>query len=363
MRLFKTGEKRGKGRIKKLIALVVAGTMLAGSVSYAATKVKVAPKGLSKDLDIMNTNELVKDSYTNQSGFCTDNEGNFYIARTRNSDNTVRLFKCYKDNNKWQIKKLNGWQVKTNQIFNIGHANDMTYCNRDGKIYVCIKGGNNTSEEPVIGVINKEGKCKDVYTKDQLKCSPSGIAYDEINEVFYLTRKSNGQYIVSVLDINGKTITPKNDGKSVVLKLDNFVNYEVQGITCRGDYLFVSLWEPHKTVNGKTHSGEGPNNSLVVSYKIGGDKKEKFTFTRESTIRFDHNTDKKSKFEIEGISFVGNRLYMAVNADSNGEGKNDKIGDNNGDAIYSYSCNFYTDINDYHNKMIEEKNARKSKGK
>ena len=72
MRLFKTGEKRGKGRIKKLIALMIAGTMLAGSVSYAAGTIQL----LDKDYDIYGKDELKlkADKFTNQTGFCTDDK-------------------------------------------------------------------------------------------------------------------------------------------------------------------------------------------------------------------------------------------------------------------------------------------------
>ena len=95
--------------------------------------------------------------------------------------------------------------------------------------------------------------------------------------------------------------------------------YENQGITYKNGVLYVSLWDK-----------AGKNNSLVVPYKINK-KGNKFTFTKDSKniMRFDQDENTKTKFEIEGISFVGTRLYMAVNADK-------KAGDDKGDAMYWY---------------------------
>ena len=328
MKYLMTGEKkgkRGKSKFKKFIALIIAVTMITSSVSYAASGNLTA--GLKNWLN------LSTGQYTNQSGFCIDDEGYCYLARIRNSDKSVKIYKYKLDKSKTLIWEKDSTLVNEknyNQI-NVGHANDMTYCSRDKYIYICsksdtIKYKNSLSEvlisdDSVINLFDKNGEChpNKYYSKKQIGFSPSGIAYDEQRRVFYLTQKKDGKLNVSVFDLSDAA---KKIGKSVVLDLEN--DYTTQGITCKGNYLYVSLWDE-----------KGQNNSLVVRYKID-DGNKKYIFKKDSHVRLDidKNTkefNKKKKFEIEGIGFVGNKLYMAVNAD-------DKIkGDNKGDAIYTYT--------------------------
>ena len=195
MRLFKTREKNGKIKIKKFMALILAGTMITGSVSYAST---VIIPNLYYNL---NNKQLWANTYTTQQGFCTDNEGNYYLARTTHNSNesleSVRILKL--DKNKKQKWIMDGDDIpnKYNQHFKAGHANDMTYCSRDGYIYMCNKGGNNASDY-VITLFDKNGNCHpdqfyrsseftSYFNGETFDFKPSGIAYDDHYDVFYLT--------------------------------------------------------------------------------------------------------------------------------------------------------------------------------
>lgn len=138
MKYFKTGEKKRKNKIKNLMALLIAGTMLTCSVSYAAGKFIDISKNLQYHIKKDN---IGVDGYTNQQGFCIDDDGNYYVARINNDTQKARIYKLTKTqlkNNKKGESLLDGEFTNRGVTFNLGHANDMTYCKRDGYIYIYV---------------------------------------------------------------------------------------------------------------------------------------------------------------------------------------------------------------------------------
>lgn len=205
----------------------------------------------------------------------------------------------------------------------------------------------------MINLFDKKGNChprnhcykvNDVQNGKLVKeigFRPTGIAYDNDNDVFYLTHiikgdKKKGEkdkYVVSVFKLKEGHASPVNDRKNFDLKLSGLPGYVPQGITYNEDKktLYVALWEANGKVDGFDQKFTGPDNSLVVAYKVNVDKKGNFSFDKGEHIRFDHDKKNNTKFEIEGICFEnnkGNTLYMAVNADS--------VKNKNTDAIYNY---------------------------
>ena len=222
----------------------------------------------------------VNDSnYTCAEGMCIDDKDNVYVAKLMKiTGNSVTIYKYNK--NKTLVKSA----VFSASI--MGHANDMTYCSRNEKIYIATCSDSDYSVIEIdknLKIINKYKASK--FSK--LGGRATGIAYSAKNDLFFLKRGDNVcAYEISHTAINFVSDTTISKGK--------YTSYVYQGIAVDDKYMYVPL------------SSQDSINSVIKVFNI---KKNngKYEFTNHQLLS--HNDPSMAYFEIESIDF-GSDNYM-----------------------------------------------------
>lgn len=241
-------------------------------------------------------NSIANSSYTSTQGMCMDDKGNVYVAQL-NSNSKVAIYKY--DKNKKKTKVID-------RVTALGHANDMTYCPKNGYLYVVTGGDKNTEQtyDVIAFDTNKKdsnGELKVVgkYMVWQLSSYASGIAYSSKYDVFYI-KKAETIYVGNFKNGEFDSI---NSFKLDYGTHDGYVN---QGIAAKGENIYIPLWDSN-----------GQKNSVVRVYKVSKNSKGKYSNTYKHSYRYDDNTAVKNSYEMEGVDFYSGKMYFSTNGSGN----------------------------------------------
>ncbi len=228
-------------------------------------------------------------------GMCMDDDNNKYVAKLSGNYTTI-----YKYNSKTGSGTI---VYSGNQL---GHANDLTYCPKDGNIYVATGGGDQVGVSQIVAINPSKKK---IVKKLVVKCfkdnsgkvlAPTGITYDCDNEIFFLKKGKKVAY--------GKFKTNNEFDKYGSFTLDYgsvHKDYTNQGLTAYEGQLYVPLWDK----NGK-------KNSVIRVYNIIKKSNKSYSVKYECSDRYDNNANKNSTFEIEGVDFSSSgHMFFATNED------------------------------------------------
>ena len=179
-------------------------------------------------LELTEGNRLRQDTtgaYTPQGG-CTDGT---YIYRALVSDDSA---------NTWLQKlDLSGKVVKEVIANSYGHANDMTYCNKDRTLYIA-----HSSSTNIVYKVDPNT----LELVDTITIGPAiwGIAYNSTDDIFVVG--SVGSAYLSVYNYDWEFMYR--------IKPDNaFSGMVRQGIECDGNYIYVNLDNAYGTVLGNEY--------------------------------------------------------------------------------------------------------------
>ena len=160
--------------------------------------------------------------YTPQGG-CTD--GTFIYRAFVKADEEPTIL---------QKLTLDGQLVLSVANTSYGHANDMTYCSKDGLLYIA-----HSSSTNIVYKVNPDT----LALVDTINVGPTiwGIAYNEVDDVFVLGNVGAAYLSVYTYDFEFMyRIKPQNAFSGSVR----------QGITCDGNYIYVNLDNAYGTQIG-----------------------------------------------------------------------------------------------------------------
>ena len=275
--------------IKNLIKVLI-------SIGMAISIVFCASLPVTADTLVDVSAELIKwkdISGYNVQGMCMDNKNNVYVAKLNKTQVQI-----YKITSKGQMSKV----IQMNDL--LGHANDMTYCPTNGYIYVATGGDANI--KPAYGVIAfdpaQNYKIVGKYKASIDSKAPSGIAYDSKNKVFFLKK---GQKVHIGNFENGKFKSYYN----TKLEYRKHAGYTHQGIATHNGRIYIPLWDE-----------KGQNNSVIREYIVTKKSNTSYSIKFDFAVRYDNNTNKKDKFEMEGLDFSkSGQMFIVTNEENKRE--------------------------------------------
>lgn len=238
-------------------------------------------------------------TYTSAQGMCIDDERNVYIAK-QNNYNDVILYKITKDGEKEKEEIFS--------YFEMGHANDMTFCSENGHIYIAIC--DVAIEYSVIEIDQSLEIVKKYKISDfpKMKTTSSGIAYEPEYNVFYL-KYGKKIYIYRCDFETGKFIYED----TIKLNEGNYSGYTRQGLSANSGLVFIPLY----------NSKGGMEYSIVRVYEIIKKNNGKFSVNYLDTYQFDNSS--RGYFEIESIDFINHVMFIMTNGSKKGKSSYDEI--------------------------------------
>lgn len=286
----------------KIMGIVIA------VVFVILSSTKVSAKNINvTGSDLWTTVNYEPGVYTNAQGMCMDDKY-VYVARLNNSNDSTKIYKIEKSTGKKVAERA--YKDLENGL---GHANDMTYCPDNNRIYVAAWGG--TCKYSVVEIKPSDLSITKRYTTSQFQnmtARASGIAYDSINKVFYI--KNGDKIFVYGYDKNGKTIQSSQCIDQFGLDYGSYSNYTKQGIEAYDGLLFTPLW--NESVNKQK--------SVVRIYDIKKTKQNDKVKYNASYRRTDTYCNKnRDKFEMESIAFSSKgKMYFMTNGSTKSKPKN-----------------------------------------
>lgn len=175
-------------------------------------------------------------AYTQQGG-CTDGQ---YIYRAFVEEDTKPT--------KLQKLDMTGAVVLERTLDVLGHANDMTYCSKDGYIYVA-----HSSSTSIVYKVSPST----LAVVDTINIAPSiwGIAYNATDDIFLLGNVGSAYISVYTYDFKFMyRIKPANPFSGLVR----------QGIACDENYIYLALDNAYGTVI------ENEKGSRIMVYTYNG---------------------------------------------------------------------------------------------
>lgn len=236
----------------------------------------------------------ISSTYTSTQGMCMDNNNNIFVAKT-STNNGVQIYKIPTSgsNAKKPIEIIHRKSA-------FGHANDMTYCSKDKRIYIATSGGGETGSADIISLKKSNGNYVVAEKINYPELSDAtGIAYDASLDVFFIKKGKN----VNICRlINGAFQTRGR----FELSYGKHNGYVGQGITAHNGTIFIPLWDE-----------SGQRNSVVRKYSVTRHAETVYTISHLSSARYDNNESSNNLFEMEGLDFsTSGKIYFATNDDS-----------------------------------------------
>lgn len=139
-----------------------------------------------------------------------------------------------------KINLATGERTALQNNLNIGHANDMTYCDKDGYLYIACSGGSNGL--PQVSVFNTDLQfVKNVDFTNIGSGTAWGIAYNSSKDVFYI--------------LSGNQILEMNYALDNVINTKNMETIDIQtvgqSLYCDNNYIFY-IYNIEMNVNSRT---------------------------------------------------------------------------------------------------------------
>ena len=246
----------------------------------------------------------------NVQGLCTDRENYVFIA-CREGGNTAEH-----DAMPTTLRKIdrNGVLIASNGDACYCHANGMTYCSADGKLYIATLGRDVNVADPenltdpqnenVIAVVNGETLALERYITlhDQI-CT--------LGEV-YRNRKLQNMRISAVH-------YDSFADQFICLIGPHYLEPEQKQV-CRGFAFFDREWKLQKfvrffDVQAPIHAGSITTDAqkIYLSINVSGMQKQVFVFDRLCNYLGTWKLNALVKREFECLDFIGTTLYVSVN--------------------------------------------------
>ncbi len=245
-------------------------------------------------------------TYPSMQGLALGDGKAFVLKTDGKTGNTCMLFYGAKNN---LNHKKGGLEV--------GHGNDMTYRQLDGKLYVAPKKKEEKSKQAFIYRITTNGimdaKIETKYVVGSIAC---WLNYDkENNKDAFVLKDTKGLF--HVVQINGTKLTELCQFNVDKLKGETLN----QGICMYDGSLYVTYWE-NKSGNSYVYRVNKKMSTILKESKAGTTKSylktRVVTLDRqnllESLPKRPANFKRATKVEIESIAFTGGYLYFTANA-------------------------------------------------